>query len=543
MLRSLYISQFVIIDEIQIDFYDGMSAITGETGAGKSILIDAIGQLLGNRTQSSFVRNGADKAVVEGVFEVDDDFERYCEQFNLHIEEEIVITKEIFKTGKSTIKINYRNASLTLLRKIAPYLVDIHSQFETQTLFSLKHHLSLLDQYIGEDIMSILSQYRILYDDYRNTLSKLEDATNEELNEEQLEYYQNRIQEIDKYPYTDDDINEMENRLERLENYEKTNELIEKFQKSMDLVIPNLDESIDDLSHINDEDVKDFHDNLYNLYYDIKDVYDSVMDYYNSFEFDEYEFNELQETLFALNRLKKKYGYTMKDVQNAKEDMLSKLEIINNRDEYITELEIKLKQLEDDCHKKADEMHQLRVNAAKSFEELMKEEFSSLYLENAVMKVVIQEVELNNNGCDHVVFMISTNKGQSLTPLNETASGGEISRIMLAMKTIILRDSPIDTVIFDEVDSGVSGKSAFAIGDKLHRFSLDKQVICITHLPQVASQATYHYSIEKESDDENTYSSITLLDKEERIEELAKMLSGDKISDEARANAQRLLDL
>jgi DNA repair protein RecN (Recombination protein N) len=544
MLKSLYISSFVIIDEVQIDFYPGMSALTGETGAGKSIIIDAIGQLLGNRTQSQFVKKGANKAVIEGIFEINnEDIVHVGNELNINIEDELVVTKEIYNNGKSNIKINYRNASLSALRMIMPYLIDIHSQFETQSLFSIKNHIHILDQYVSEDINAIKEEYRIDFKKYKNLKKQREQAIQEDLSDEQIEYLQSQVNEIEECEYTDEQVDELEAELHRLENYEKMNEVIQSFESLMtNNVLSSLKDAIYELSSIKDDDFNEYHDSLYNQYYDLKDTYDSIIDLYHSFSFDEYRFNELQETMFKINRLKRKYGYTMNDILEKKEEILSKIEMINHRDEYIAKIEKQIIEIENKCQKKAKTIHDLREKYALEFENEISKQLKDLYLPHALFHVNIKKVDMNDNGIDQVTLMISTNKGQDMSILSETASGGEISRVMLAIKTIILRKSKIDTIIFDEVDTGVSGKVAASIGEKMKELGEYKQVICITHLPQVATRATYHYSIEKKTDEKDTVSSIHLLDRSGRIEELAKMLSGDKISDEARKNAEILLN-
>lgn len=545
MLKSLYISSFVIIDEVQIEFFNGMSALTGETGAGKSIIIDAIGQLLGDRTQTSFVKKGAQKAYIEGIFDVNNDkFVEACKDLNIDIEDEVVISKEIFSNGKSNIKVNYRNVSLNALKMIMPYLIDIHSQFETQSLFSIKKHISILDQYIGKELKVLKIDYLNQYNRYKELKQQLNQLIEEDLNDDQIEYYQSQLDEIEEVSYNDEEIEDFENELNRLENFEKMNESISHFEESLsNKSLVSLKESLYHLSSIKDEDFEDYYDQLYNHYYEIKDIYDSVMSLFRSYHFDEYRFNELQDILFKVNRLKRKYGYSMELIQDKKNELISRIEMINNRDEYIFKIENEINETKIEALKIAKKIHNMRKEYAIKFEKHIMKELSDLYLPNAKIKVDFKEIELSKDGIDQITLMIATNKGQELTPLNETASGGEISRIMLAIKTIILYNSSIDTIIFDEVDTGVSGKVASGIGEKMRKLATIKQVICITHLPQVASCAHYHYSIEKETNEDNTVSSIKLLDNYERIEELAKMLSGDHITDEARKNAEKLLEV
>lgn len=543
MLKSLYISSFVIIDEVQVEFCDGMTVLTGETGAGKSIIIDAIGQLLGNRTQSQFVKKGAEKAYIEGIFDINNaDFVNICNELNIHVEDEIVISKEIYSNGKSTIKLNHRTISLNTLKLIMPYLLDIYSQFETQSIFSIKKHIEILDLYIDNNFSSLKEEYQELYNEYRQLLKEQKQLINEDLSDEQIEFYQTQLNEIDELPYSDEEIEQFEKELSQLENYEKLNESIQSFDNIIsNETLSSLKESLYYLSNIKDEEFEEYYDHMYNIYYDLKDNYDSIMSLYNSYQFDEYRFNELQDILYKVNRLKRKYGYSMEIIQEKKNELISKIEIINNRDEYLLKIEKNIQEIYNKTYDVANKIHQIRKEYALKLEKQISNELFDLYLPNAKFKMSFHKTDLSNNGIDSITFLISTNKGQELSPLHETASGGEISRIMLALKTIITQSNHIDTIIFDEVDTGVSGKVASRIGEKMLELSKNKQVICITHLPQVAACATSHFAIEKETKNSETNTSIRLLDRKNRIEELAKMLSGDTISDEARKNAEKLL--
>lgn len=549
MLKSLYISSFVIIDKMRVDFYQGMSALTGETGAGKSIIIDALGQLCGNRASTSFIKNDCQKAVIEGIFEVDMSkaLENICDELHIEPDEQFVVTKEILSSGKSNVKINYQNASNNALKMIMPYFIDIHSQFETQKIFEEKNHIQLIDQYAYKDLKSILNDYQIAYQDYQSVSRQLKKSIEEDMSDEQLDFLMSQLNEIDEVTYTDNEVEELEEELKSLQNIEKINEVIQNFDHLMNHnygVLPQFKDALSSLQNVvNYGHFNDSYDSLYNQYYNLMDEYENVMDIYRSLNFDEYRFNELQDILYKINRLKRKYGFTMERVMEYRQELQEKIDFINHREEHIHALQSEVTIKKQIALELAEKIHNLRIKNARKFENDIHKELQDLYLDKAQFKVDFEKTELNKNGFDEIKFMISVNKGQNLSLLNESASGGEISRIMLAIKTIILKYSPIETIIFDEVDTGVSGKVATSIGDKMLQLAKQKQVICITHLPQVASLADYQYSIEKTIGTQETLTSIHLLKTDERVTEIAKMLSGEQITQEAIENAKKLLNV
>jgi len=548
MLKSLYIESFVIIDHMNVDFHDGMSALTGETGAGKSIIIDAIGQLCGNRSNASLVRKGKDKAVIEGVFEVDesDALHAVFDELSLDFDTDIVVTKTITAQGKSTIKINYRSVTNSALRLLAPYLIHIHSQFESQTLFSFKNHLRILDAFAGEKVDSAKDAYRATYDQWKDVSRKIRTISEEDMSDEAIEFYQANMKELQAVDFTDDDVDAMENELALMKSHERLSENMAAFDNHMNGsrgALTALHEALDALGTASDyEGFSDLYDELYNEYETINDTYQNVMDLFARVEFDEYRFNELQETLFTVRRLQNKYGYSMDDLARAREELQEKIDAALHREEILAELESRKTNLFNELTKQAQTIHEIREDGARQFEEMIANELRDLMMPQASLKVDFKDVEPASDGCDQVTFMVAMNAGQGYSPLSESASGGEISRMMLAIKMITLRDQLVDTVIFDEVDSGVSGKAASAIGAKMARLAQVKQVICITHLPQVAVYATHHYAIEKSSEDNETYTNIHPLDQDGRIGEIAKMLSGDSVSEEALVNARHLLE-
>lgn len=549
MLKSLYVSSFVIIDKIKVDFYEGMSVLTGETGAGKSMIIDAIGQLCGNRSSASYVKKGSKEAVIEGIFDVDitPQLEKICEELHIDCDNEFVITKHIQSNGKSQVKINYHSSTHGALKLLMPFLIDIHSQFETQKLFEEKNHIHLLDEYAKEAIQEILPDYQEQFSQYRHIKNQLEKTIQEDMSDEQLDYLNSQLKEIDEVPYNDDEIDSFEEELKILQNYEKMNEKIQNFDQLMNHnqgILPKLKEAVYEIQSLSQyHEFEKSYENMNNIYYNLMDVTEDILNTYHSFQFDEYRFNELQDILFKVNRLKRKYGFTMESIQEYREELINKISIIENREEYIQELQKQLNDQQKKVDQLADQLHHIRQTYAEKFEKDIQKELKDLYLDKAIFKVQITKTKRHVLGASDIRFFVAINQGQDLSLLNETASGGEISRIMLAIKTIILKYNDIDTIIFDEIDTGVSGKVATSIGEKMKQIADYKQVICITHLPQVAALAHHHYCIEKKSHHDDTVTSIRLLNDQEKINEIAKMLSGEKTTQEAIENAKKLLNV
>lgn len=549
MLKSIYISSFVIIDEMKVDFDEGMSVLTGETGAGKSIVIDALGQLCGNRASVSLIKKECSKAVIEGIFDVfmSDELEQLCHELHIEPDEQFVITKEILQSGKSNVKINYQNASNNALKLLMPYIIDIHSQFETQKLFEEKNHIVLLDQFAKTELQTYQDEYTHIYQQYKSSMQQLKQIIEEDMSDEQLDFLKSQLDEIDEVAYNDSEIDELENELKVLKDFEKISQDIQEFDRIMNSsqgTLPLLKEALSTLrSTTSYESFQQSYDDIYNLYYNLIDEYEKVMDIYNEVHYDEYRFNEIQQILYTVNKLKRKYGLTMERIMETREEIEEKIKAIEHREEIIQELQSQIEKEKNEALMIAKKMHDIRLEYANRFEKDIQNELKSLYLDKAIFKVVFQQTELSKLGIDKIQFMVSINKGQDLSLLNESASGGEISRIMLAIKTVILGYNAIETVIFDEVDTGVSGKVASSIGEKMLHLANRKQVICITHLPQVAALAQHHYCIEKEMSNQETRTTIRLLENKDRIQEIAKMLSGELISDAAIENAKKLLNV
>lgn len=546
MIESLYIENFAIIDQVQIDFQSGMTVLTGETGAGKSIIIDAIGQLIGQRSQPSFVKNGADYAFIEGVFSSNKEIDKILLDNNFPIDEHLVISKKINHDGKSAIKINYRNSSQLLLKKIMSQIVDIHSQFETHQLFNESYHLKLLDNFIGNELIDLKKEYLTLYQTYKNLNQKYLSLTKEELTDEQLDFYLAQLEEIEELDLENFDEEEFLKERNNLLNYEKNSQHIKNYKALMDSskgIMDLFKQSLNELSYLEIDDIKHNYDQLYDLYYTVDGINQDIYDQFSQSYFSEERYNEVQDTFFKLNKLKRKYGQTIDAIIDFKNSLIEKIELFKNRDQMIGNINLKLKETENQLIYYAKKISILRKNKALELEKEVKYILNQMYLQQVQFKFDFQINDFNDNGIDNVKIVVSTNSGQPLQALQKIASGGELSRIMLAIKAVSQNSKDGGTIIFDEADTGVSGKVAESIGHVMKKISKKQQVICITHLAQVACFANNHLFIEKEQMDNTSKVHVRLLNEKESVYELAKMISGKEITQQSIDHAKKLKEI
>ena len=546
MIESLYIENLAIIDQVQIDFQSGMTVLTGETGAGKSIIIDAIGQLIGQRSQPSFVKNGADYAFIEGVFSSNKEIDKILLDNNFPIDEHLVISKKINHDGKSAIKINYRNSSQLLLKKIMSQIVDIHSQFETHQLFNESYRLKLLDNFIGNELIDLKKEYLTLYQTYKNLNQKYLSLTKEELTDEQLDFYLAQLEEIEELDLENFDEEEFLKERNNLLNYEKNSQHIKNYKALMDSskgIMDLFKQSLNELSYLEIDDIKHNYDQLYDLYYTVDGINQDIYDQFSQSYFSEERYNEVQDTFFKLNKLKRKYGQTIDAIIDFKNSLIEKIKLFKNRDQMIENINLKLKETENQLIYYAKKISILRKNKALELEKEVKYILNQMYLQQVQFKFDFQINDFNDNGIDNVKIVVSTNSGQPLQPLQKIASGGELSRIMLAIKAVSQNSKDGGTIIFDEADTGVSGKVAESIGHVMKKISKKQQVICITHLAQVACFANNHLFIEKEQMDNTSKVHVRLLNEKESVYELAKMISGKEITQQSIDHAKKLKEI
>ena len=542
MLESLYIENFAIINQIQIDFHSGMTVLTGETGAGKSIIIDAIGQLLGQRTQPNFVKENRDYAYIEGVFTSNEKINTLLDEMHIPSDTQLIVSKKITKDGKPSIKINYRSTTQMLLKTVMSNLVDIHSQFETHQLFKQSYHLQVLDDYCGKKLSILKEKYFNNFNQYKKLEKEYNQLKNEELSDEQYDFYLAQRDEIDELHLDDFDEEEFIKERNELNNFEKNAKHISQYKNIMDSskgMMSLFKDGLNELASIDSSKIQDLHDQLYDAYYSIEGINDEIYDYLQLSSFSEERYNEVQDTYFKLNKLKRKYGASIENILDFRAELDKKIQYFENRESVISTLESKLKTNQENAFKIALDISKLRQENALILENKVKEILKDLYLPQVDFKFQFEETNLTENGLDSVCIVVSTNVGQVAKPLQKIASGGELSRIMLAIKTACQNDEN-NTIIFDEADTGVSGKVAESIGKIMKKISKKQQVICITHLAQVACFANHHLQISKQLESNDTNVKLTILSDEESIIELAKMISGKEITEQSIAHAKQL---
>lgn len=541
MIESLYIENFAIIDQIQIDFKEGMTVLTGETGAGKSIIIDAIGQLLGQRTLPGYVKENTNQAFIEGVFSSNDEINKFLEENHFPVDNQLIVSKTISKDGKAAVKINYRSSSQMFLKELMSQLVDIHSQFETHQLFNGSYHLKLLDNYAGNELIILKEDYINNFKELKKLNDKYDSLINEELSDEQLDFYISQRDEIEELDLDNFDEEKFLKERNELVDFEKNINHINSYRNLMESnsgMMKLFKDALAELSYLNNDDVQIIYDKLFDLYYSIEGYNNDIYDIYNYNTFSQERYDEIQDTYFKLNKLKRKYGQNIESIIKFKDELNTKIEYFNNRESVINDLKIQIDNLYNRAHLIALDISKIRKEKAIILENKVKDILNDLYLPNVSFKFDFNETTLTDEGLDSVSIVVSTNIGQTPKPLQKIASGGELSRIMLAIKTASNTES--GTIIFDEADTGVSGKVAESIGKVMSNIAKNQQVLCITHLAQVACFADNHLYISKSSDDNNTSVSVNELNEDESILELAKMISGKDITDQSIAHAKEL---
>ena len=543
MIRQITVKNFVLIDEVSLDLSLGMSVFTGETGAGKSLLIDAIGLLCGDRASSQLIRKNAQSAFVEGVFEISP-FSKaglLCKEFDIDSSDLIIISREIFSDGKSTSKINHRLTPLSVVRELTGAIIDIHSQHDSQYLLNDKYHLSLLDEFIGENEM--FETVREKYKEWNALVLEVNEKSSNEYNISDLDYLNFQIQEIESFNPSQGDFDALEQKQRQLMAFEKISKLA---NASMDLldesdgVKEKLFESFKSLSGCHeDSTLMDMSSQLESLYYQLEDIAEELNHHLSTLEFSEDDLNIIQQRLFEYGKLKRKYGNAIDLIVKKKDEFKERVYTIENRQDVLEALIKKRDHAYIAYQKAALSLSDLRKERAKHLQNEILHHLNDLQLENTRFVIEVSESKPSANGMDKVVFVISTNPGEPLRPLNKVASGGELSRIMLGLKAIFTKLQGISTIIFDEIDTGVSGLIATKIGHKMHSLSKDAQILTVTHLAQVAACGDEHYLVSKVAKEEMTLTYIENLSEAKRIEQLALISSGTN-SDKALTAAREL---
>lgn len=555
MLSELSIRNFAIIESLSISFQKGLTVLTGETGAGKSIIIDAVHLLVGGRGSAEFVRHGEDKAEIEGLFFLDSE-NHPCyakgKEFGIEVEDGmIVLRRDISKSGKSICRVNGKLVTIATLREIGSTLIDIHGQHEHQELMDETKHINLLDQFGSKDIQPALSEYQMVFKSYEQTLKKLKNLSE---NEQQIAHRLDLIQfQYDEIQSAGLKINEDEELIEekrKLNNFERIFESIQSSyialkgdQRGLDwigMVMDHLETAAD----INPE-YKELHESVANSFYLLEDAARILRNELDILEFDPQRLNDIEDRLTEINQLKRKYGQTIADVLEYAAKIEEEIETLQNKEIHIDQMEKELASLKKDLELEAANLTKARTVWAEKLTRLILQELKELYMEKTVFEVKIDYhgQQYAKNGADRVEFYISTNPGEPLKPLSKIASGGELSRIMLALKSIFSKHQGVTSIIFDEVDTGVSGRVAQAIAEKIYKVAKNSQVLCISHLPQVAAMSDTHLYITKEIKKGRTKTSVSPLTDIEKIREIGRMISGVEITELTKQHAEELLNM
>src|SRR5699024_9213167 len=567
MLTELSIKDFAIIDEISVTFNDGLTVLTGETGAGKSIIIDAVQLLAGGRGSVEFVRHGTKKAEIEGLFIINPKnhpIYNVSKQFGIDIEDEqIVLHRTITAGGKSICRVNGKLVTLAILREFGSTLIDIHSQHETQSLMHPENHIDLLDLYNRDEIMKAKEDYTYLYNELVNLENRYRKLSNNEQEmAHRLDLLEFQLQELEEASLNPNEDEILEEELSHLANFERIFTSVQDAYNALYGENKGLDwlniaqQSLQDGRNYNDF-LSEKAEELTSYYYNIEELSFALRNFSETLEYNPVRLNEIESRLNEINRLKKKYGATVNDVLEYMAKIEEEIDEIKNKDSHLNRLVEQIYEMKKDTFLEAKHLHDLRRRAANSLINEVHDELASLYLEKASFSIAfIPEIDENaltyfenhpvkfyKNGIDQIRFMISTNAGEPLKELDKVASGGELSRIMLVLKKIFSNHQGITSVIFDEVDTGVSGRDAQAIAEKIYQISRDSQVLCITHLPQVASMADTHTLIEKGENKNRTSTNLFELKPNEQVEELSRMITGTKLTETAKEHASEILHL
>ncbi len=552
MLFNLCIENAALIEKADINFGDGFHVLTGETGAGKSILIGSLNMLLGERVGRDFIRNGKDYVYVEGLFYLSAQAQEMIKQFDIEPEEDgsVIVSRKLSKDGKNLCKVGGKTIPVSVLREIGRFLVNIHGQHDNQALLDPACHIDFLDAFLNETSENTMSLYKETYLKFKEAEKELENIEDDESERaRKAELLEFEIKEIK-------DANILSGEEEELKKQRELAKNKETFLKNCSGALDVLYENQDNICVYNllsdaerfletaaelDNSLEEASDKLTEIRYLLEDVTSAVRDKLEITNDFFVPLEEIEERLDVIYRLKRKYGNSEEEILSYLEHAESAFLALQTADERKEELEKEKIRLFTEATRLAKENHDARVISAKEVEKKIKEELKELNMENAVFSIEILECPLNKYGMDNVEFLLSANKGEPLKPLSKIVSGGELSRIMLALKKVLTSGDLAETLIFDEIDTGISGKAAGKVGAKLCEISKKKQVLCVTHLPQIAALSDKHYKISKAEVDDKTVTTIEALDYETKKQEIALLIGGDHVTDITLAQAESMI--
>lgn len=538
MIEQLSVKDYVLFKSCIIDFTDGMSVITGETGAGKSLLIDAIGYLSGNRIKSNVIRNGKDKAVLSMVLTANDRVNAILEENGFEVDDQVIISRTILNNNKSTVRINQQITTLSFVRKIVNLLVDIHSQMDTYRLMDTSVQMELLDSYAKT--MDLKASVKEAYVKYSNVLHELETLKNEEFSDAELEFLTMQLDEIENANIQEDELDALNDQIHEATSWYKNSEDLSSCLYEIDKENGALDSLYTLYKQASKSPIlMDYEESFKNLYYSLQSVDEELKHMRDTHSNDSLDLDSLQSRQYLIKKLYRKYGGSYTSLMESKKSITDKIDRIIHRQDVFDKLEKEKEESFTAYMKLAKALSLKRKEVFSQLESKVMEHCKDLMLENARFMISCMEKKPSSNGIDDIEFLVSMNPGQDFSILSASASGGELSRLMLALKVVFQASNGIETIIFDEIDTGVSGKVALAMGAKMKALSKNYQVLCITHLASVAVYANTHYLVNKKVSASETITNVQELDQDKTIQELAVMTSGEA-SQKAKESMQDL---
>lgn len=550
MLLEISIKNFAIIEAISLNFEKGMTVLTGETGAGKSIIIDAMNLMLGARATTDVIRHGAPKAEIEGLFSVENSrlLQELFDEQGLEMGDEIIIRREILQNGRSVSRVNGQMVNLSVLRAIGQHLVDIHGQHDQEELMRPQLHIQMLDEFGDAAFLDLKETYQTSFDAYRKMRKQvLEVKKNQQEHKARIEMLEFQMAEIEAANLqAGEDLAHNQER-DKLLNHKNIADTLTNAYSMLDneefSSLANVRSAMNDMESVEeyDPEYREISSSLSETYYVLEDITKRLEDIIDDLDFDGNRLMQVENRLDLINTITRKYGGTVDDVLLYFTKITDEYNLLTGNNLSSEDMEAELKKLEVNLVDLAGQLASARHDLAQQLEAEIKQELQDLYMEKAQFQVRFSKSKFSREGNETVEFYISTNPGEDFKPLVKVASGGELSRLMLAIKSAFSRKEGKTSIVFDEVDTGVSGRVAQAIAQKIHKIGQHGQVLAISHLPQVIAIADFQFFIEKISDEHSTVSTVRLLTLEERVEEVAKMLAGDNVTEAALTQARELL--
>ena len=550
MLLEISIKNFAIIEAISLNFEKGMTVLTGETGAGKSIIIDAMNMMLGARATTDVIRHGTSKAEIEGLFSVENsrDLQELFDEQGIELGDEIIIRREILQNGRSVSRVNGQMVNLSVLRSIGQYLVDIHGQHDQEELMRPQLHIQMLDGFGDADFLELKQAYQTNFDAYRKMRKQLlEIKKNQEEHKARIEMLEFQMAEIESASLQPGEDLKLNQERDKLLNHKNIADTLTNAYTMLDndeiSSLANVRSAMNDMESLEEYDAeyREISTSLSESYYVLEDVAKRLEDIIEDLDFDGNRLIQIESRLDLIHAITRKYGGNVDDVLMYFAKITEEYNLLTGNHLSSDDMEAELKKLEVSLVDLASKLASARHNLAQQLEIEIQQELKDLYMDKARFQVQFTKGKFTREGNESVEFYISTNPGEDFKPLVKVASGGELSRLMLAIKSAFSRKEGKTSIVFDEVDTGVSGRVAQAIAQKIHKIGQNGQVLAISHLPQVIAIADYQFFIEKISNDHSTVSTVRLLTVEERVEEVAKMLAGENVTEAALSQARELL--